>query len=59
MTLGETTLPCFENTPNCMKDGSAGSGQYGLISASSNSVVPTWAAGPGWDFATGLDVPPL
>ncbi len=52
IVLGDTTQPCYLTSANCFAGGSVG--QYGLLSSSSTSAVPTWPATPGWDFATGL-----
>jgi subtilase family serine protease len=49
VTQGDIDLPC--KGANCF--GAAGNG-YGALSTSTNALAPAYAAGTGWDFATGL-----
>jgi subtilase family serine protease len=50
ITSGDIDVPCAAGTPNCYVP----SGAYGVLSTSITSYSPAYAAGPGWDFATGL-----
>jgi subtilase family serine protease len=49
VTLGDTDRPCT-GTNNCFIP----SGTIGVLSTSNNRYEPTFRAGPGWDFATGI-----
>jgi uncharacterized protein (TIGR03437 family) len=46
---GDNALPCA-GAFNCYLDGEA----LGILSTSNTSYAPAYAAGPGWDFATGI-----
>ncbi len=46
---GDNALPCAGGF-NCYLDGEA----LGILSTSNTSYQPAYAAGPGWDFATGI-----
>ncbi len=54
ITLGDNAVPCGNwggiTAPNCYMP----SGAYGVLSTSTSSYAPAYAATPGWDFATGL-----
>jgi subtilase family serine protease len=52
VTAGNNDVPCQKGSLNCYV--SNPSDKYGLLSTSSNSLVPAYAAGPGYDLATGL-----
>lgn len=48
---GNNAEPCAAGTPNCY----SGQGQnYGLTSLSTTAPEPAYAAGQGWDYASGL-----
>jgi uncharacterized repeat protein (TIGR01451 family) len=49
VTRGDMDVNC-QRTNSCYLT----SGTYGVLSTSSSSDVPAFAAAPGWDFATGL-----
>jgi hypothetical protein len=55
VTAGDMVTPCTNN-PNtgnyysCYRP----SGTYGVMSTDNNSYAPAFAAGTGWDFATGI-----
>ena len=49
VTTGDITVPCA-GTFNCFLSGQA----LGVLSTSSTSYEPAYAAASGWDFATGL-----
>jgi subtilase family serine protease len=49
ITVGGNDLPCT-GTVDCYLP----SGTYGVLSASDSAYKPTFQAGPGWDFASGL-----
>ena len=50
VTLGNIDSPCAPGAPNCY----APAGSYGVLSTSTSSYQPAYAADSGWDFATGL-----
>ena len=55
VTAGDMVAPCtnYPNTAsyfNCYRP----SGTYGVISTNNNAYAPAFAAGTGWDFATGI-----
>lgn len=48
---GNNAEPCAAGTPNCY----SGQGQnYGVTSLSTTAAEPAYAAGEGWDYASGL-----
>jgi hypothetical protein len=49
VTLGDMDVPC-QGSINCYLP----SGTYGVLSTSSSSYLPAYAATTGWDFATGI-----
>ncbi len=49
VTVGDTDEPCT-GSHDCYRPG----GTYGVLSKSDSAYRPTFVAGPGWDFATGL-----
>jgi hypothetical protein len=49
---GDMDMPCTGKI-NCYKP----SGTYGVLSSSAPSYLPTYSAGKGWDFATGIGTP--
>src|SRR5262249_21934442 len=49
VTQGDMDVVCT-GTTNCF----TGGGMYGVLSTSSTTLSPAYAAGTGWDFATGL-----
>jgi uncharacterized protein (TIGR03437 family) len=52
VTAGTIDVPCVNGLLNCYA--SNPSDLYGLLSTSSTSLVPAYAAGTGYDLATGL-----
>jgi Pro-kumamolisin, activation domain/Divergent InlB B-repeat domain len=55
VTAGDMVAPCtnYPNTPNyfsCYRP----SGTYGVMSTNNGAYAPAFAAGLGWDFATGI-----
>jgi len=52
VTAGNIDVPCLNGLLNCYA--SNPSDLYGLLSTSSTSLVPAYAAGTGYDLATGL-----
>jgi hypothetical protein len=50
ITLGDMDVPCSLGVGDCYKPG----GSYGVLSTSNTAYKPAYAAGTGWDFATGL-----
>ncbi|MGO9232522.1 MAG: protease pro-enzyme activation domain-containing protein [Bryobacteraceae bacterium] len=49
VTMGDMDLPCT-GSHNCYRS----SGTYGVLSTSTASLSAAYAAGTGWDFATGI-----
>ncbi len=52
VTAGNIDVPCVKGLLNCYASNPSDS--YGLLSTSSTSLVPAYAAGAGYDLATGL-----
>jgi len=52
ITLGDMDVNCGANAPNCFDPGGAVNG--GVLSTSTSSYAPAYAAASGWDFATGI-----
>jgi uncharacterized protein (TIGR03437 family) len=52
VTAGNNDVPCLNGLLNCYVGNP--SDTYGLVSTSSSSLVPAYAAGTGYDLATGL-----
>jgi uncharacterized protein (TIGR03437 family) len=52
VTAGNIDVPCVKGLLNCYVGNPSDS--YGLLSTSSTSLVPAYAAGTGYDLATGL-----
>ncbi len=54
VTAGDMVAPCTNNPNsnyyNCYRP----SGTYGVMSTNNNAYAPAFAAGTGWDFATGI-----
>ena len=50
VTQGDMNVYCAAGSVNCY----APSGPYGVLSTSTTSYSPAYAAGTGWDFATGI-----
>ena len=50
VTLGDNDAVCTAGTPNCY----APSGALGVLSTSTSSYQPAFAATTGWDFTTGI-----
>ncbi len=50
ITQGDNAVVCLPGSPNCY----APSGEIGVFSLSSKAYLPAYAAGTGWDFATGI-----
>lgn len=50
VTVGDIDVNC--TTTNCY--GAAGGGTQGALSTSTTALAPAYAAGVGWDYATGL-----
>lgn len=55
VTQGDMDVPC--QTSVTTSDCYIPSGTYGVLSSSTSSYAPAYAAGPGWDFATGIGTP--
>ena len=58
ITSGDITVPCVRGSANCYSNVSSGSNcgsePCGILSTSTSSSQPAYAAKAGWDFATGL-----
>jgi subtilase family serine protease len=52
ISLGDIVVNCTAGTPNCYDPGSVRNG--GVLSTSISAYAPAYAAGAGWDFATGI-----
>jgi subtilase family serine protease len=54
VTQGDIDVPCT-GTTNCFGYSKSGrTTEYGVLSTSSTTLTPAYAAGNGWDYATGL-----